>query len=93
MGARRKRRNGLRNVRSVLPDGADRSVVISITGDLKKRIPTYARHAEAGPTLGRFQLLFRIERQLDHALEQLISRQTRKVLQHQFFDIQPHEVA
>ncbi len=39
-----------------------------------------------------FELLFRIQRQLDHSLEQLICRRSRKIFQHQFFNIQPHQV-
>src|SRR5580704_10785247 len=43
-------------------------------------------------SLPRFELLFRIQRQLDHSLEQLIRRCSGKILQHQLFDIQSHQV-
>src|ERR1700682_1012079 len=41
----------------------------------------------------RFQLFFCIQRQLDHALEQLIGGQSREVLEHQLLDVESHQVA
>jgi hypothetical protein len=43
--------------------------------------------------LTRFQLFFRVERQLDHALKKLIGRQSCKIPEHEFLHVQPHEVA
>jgi hypothetical protein len=43
--------------------------------------------------LSRFQLFFRVERQLDHALKELIGRQSCKILEYEFLHVQPHEVA
>jgi hypothetical protein len=40
-----------------------------------------------------FELLFCIQRQLDHALEQLIGWQSREVLEHELFDVESHQVA
>ena len=44
-------------------------------------------------SLTGFELFFRIERQLDHALEQLIGGQSREILEHELFDVQSHQVA
>src|SRR5258708_4921449 len=38
------------------------------------------------------QFLFDIQRELNHALHHLFDRQTRKVLEHQLLDIEPHKV-
>jgi len=43
--------------------------------------------------LSRFKLFFRVQGQLDHALEQLVGRQSGEILEHELFDIQAHEVA
>src|ERR1700740_1881005 len=39
-----------------------------------------------------FQLLFRIQRQFDHALEQLLRGNTREVLQYQLLHIEAYEI-
>jgi hypothetical protein len=41
----------------------------------------------------RLEFLLRVQRQLIHALEQLIGGETRKVLEHQLFHVQAHQVA
>jgi hypothetical protein len=46
----------------------------------------------AANRLARLELLFRIERQLDHSLEQLVRRCSRKILEHQLFDVQSYQV-
>jgi len=64
------------------------------SGTGMKRGPWLGDHAEgAGTGLIGFQLFFRVERQLDHALKELIGRQSCKILEHEFLHVQPHEVA
>ena len=41
----------------------------------------------------RFQLLLRIKRQLDHALEQLLRGNAGEVLQHQLLHVEPYQIA
>src|SRR5438874_4528889 len=41
----------------------------------------------------RFQLLLRIERQLDHALEQLLRGDAGEVFQHELLHIEPYQIA
>src|SRR5712691_13285688 len=38
------------------------------------------------------QFLFDIQRELNHALHHMFDRQTRKVLEHQLLDIEPHKI-
>ncbi len=40
----------------------------------------------------RLQLLFCIQRQLNHPFEQLIGGQSCEILEHELFDVEPHEV-
>jgi len=53
----------------------------------------YARANRSRFRLGRFELFFRVEGKLDHALEELIGRQSREILEHELFDVQAHEIA
>ena len=45
------------------------------------------------PPLLEFQLLFDVERQLDHAFRHLFRRQPNEVLKYQLFNIQSDEIA
>jgi hypothetical protein len=40
----------------------------------------------------RFQFFFDIQRELGHAVGHLFGRKTGKVFQHQFFDVEPHQI-
>jgi len=57
------------------------------SGQCSLGVPTTLR------ALSRFQLLFCIQRQLDHSLEQLIGGQASEILEHKFFHVEANQVA